>query len=107
VFCSSRNSSWTEFQRLRSRRGEHGGAPPTLITTGTGSGKTEAFLIPILDHCRRERSAGRQGIKAVLLYPMNDLATDQALRLNGLLSKEPLAAGACGTARLMRVILEC
>ena len=31
---------------------------PTLITTGTGSGKTEAFLIPILDHCRRER-AGR------------------------------------------------
>ena len=62
---------------------------PTLITTGTGSGKTEAFLIPILDHCRRERSAGRQGIKAVLLYPMNALATDQALRLNGLLSTQP------------------
>ena len=38
----------------------------TLITTGTGSGKTEAFLIPVLDHCRRERQAGKPGIKAVL-----------------------------------------
>lgn len=26
---------------------------PTLVTTGTGSGKTEAFLVPSLDHCRR------------------------------------------------------
>ncbi|HEX3964819.1 MAG TPA: DEAD/DEAH box helicase [Trebonia sp.] len=75
------------WARLSSRH--DGGAQPTLITTGTGSGKTEAFLIPILDHCRRERSAGRQGIKAVLLYPMNALATDQALRLNGLLSTQP------------------
>ncbi|WP_062207660.1 DEAD/DEAH box helicase [Streptomyces sp. NBRC 109706] len=60
----------------------HGPARPTLVTTGTGSGKTEAFLIPLLDHCRREREAGREGIKAVLLYPMNALATDQAHRIN-------------------------
>ena len=32
---------------------------PTLITTGTGSGKTEAFLYPILDHALRARRAGR------------------------------------------------
>jgi ATP-dependent helicase YprA (DUF1998 family) len=55
---------------------------PTLVTTGTGSGKTEAFLIPVLDHCRRAR---RKGVKAVLLYPMNALATDQAMRINDLL----------------------
>lgn len=54
---------------------------PTLITTGTGSGKTESFLIPILDHCRRQRAQGRPGVKAILLYPMNALATDQAKRI--------------------------
>ena len=54
---------------------------PTLVTTGTGSGKTESFLIPLLDHCRRLRRAGQNGIKALVLYPMNALANDQAQRL--------------------------
>ncbi|MEU7746720.1 DEAD/DEAH box helicase [Nonomuraea sp. NPDC049158] len=57
-------------------------AEPTLITTGTGSGKTESFLLPVLDHCRRKRAQGRHGVKAVLLYPMNALAADQAHRIN-------------------------
>ena len=52
---------------------------PTLITTGTGSGKTECFLHPILDHCLRHRE--EPGIKAIVLYPMNALATDQANRI--------------------------
>ena len=51
----------------------------TLIATGTGSGKTESFLWPILDHCRR--NVGKPGIKAILIYPMNALATDQAGRM--------------------------
>ncbi|MFE5753915.1 DEAD/DEAH box helicase [Streptomyces massasporeus] len=59
----------------------HGPARPTLVTTGTGSGKTESFLVPLLDHCYRERLAGREGVKAILLYPMNALATDQAHRI--------------------------
>ena len=69
---------------------------PTLITTGTGSGKTEAFLIPVLDHCRRERPAGRPGVKAVLLYPMNALATDQANRINELLTTSDLPGVTAG-----------
>ena len=69
---------------------------PTLITTGTGSGKTEAFLIPILDHCRRERAAGGPGVKAVLLYPMNALATDQADRINKLLTASSLSGVSAG-----------
>ena len=40
----------------------------TIIATGTGSGKTECFLLPILDHCRAASPA--PGIKAVLVYPM-------------------------------------
>jgi DEAD/DEAH box helicase domain-containing protein len=65
------------WQRLSSR----GQTPQaTLITTGTGSGKTECFLYPLLDHVSRERAAGKAGIKAIVLYPMNALASDQALR---------------------------
>lgn len=66
------------FQRLSSK---HRRPLPTLVTTGTGSGKTESFLIPILDHCRRARAAGETGIKALVLYPMNALANDQARRI--------------------------
>ena len=60
------------------------------MTTGTGSGKTEAFLVPVLDHCRRAKQAGGRGVKAVLLYPMNALATDQAMRINDLLTRPEL-----------------
>ena len=61
------------FERLASE-------PPlsTLIATGTGSGKTESYMIPILDWCRRDRT--RRGIKAIIVYPMNALANDQAKR---------------------------
>ena len=51
----------------------------TLITTGTGSGKTECFLFPVLDYCYKH--IGEKGIKVIILYPMNALATDQAKRL--------------------------
>ena len=78
------------FERLSSRGGE---PLPTLVTTGTGSGKTEAFLYPILDHCIREHERGQHGIKALLLYPMNALASDQARRLAGLLDNDSRLAG--------------
>ena len=38
------------FERLTSLGHE---PQPTLVTTGTGSGKTESFLLPLLDHARR------------------------------------------------------
>ncbi|MCP4402490.1 MAG: DEAD/DEAH box helicase [bacterium] len=50
----------------------------TIVATGTGSGKTECFLYPMLDACYRHRN--EQGIKALVVYPMNALATDQAKR---------------------------
>lgn len=58
----------------------------TLVSTGTGSGKTECFLYPIISHCLRLRDEGAPpGIAAVLVYPMNALAEDQLGRLRGLL----------------------
>ncbi len=61
-----------------------------VVATGTGSGKTEAFLIPILDYLLREQEAGtlaQPGVRALLLYPMNALANDQLKRLRGLLQQ--------------------
>ncbi|MFD8105935.1 DEAD/DEAH box helicase [Streptomyces microflavus] len=79
------------FARLTSKGGRT--PQPTLVTTGTGSGKTESFLYPVLDHCARERAAGSNGVKAVFLYPMNALATDQAGRINDLLTESDELSG--------------
>ncbi len=49
------------FERLSSVYGRQ--PQPTIVTTGTRSGKTECFLIPVLDHCRRMRANGHNGIK--------------------------------------------
>ncbi|NND23914.1 MAG: DEAD/DEAH box helicase, partial [Acidimicrobiia bacterium] len=65
------------FKRLNTNDGHK--PQPTLLTTGTGSGKTESFLFPILDYCYKHRN--EDGIKVIILYPMNALATDQAKRL--------------------------
>lgn len=62
-----------------------------VVATGTGSGKTESFLIPILDSLVRENAAGTlgPGVRALLLYPMNALANDQLKRLRQLLAEYP------------------
>lgn len=54
-----------------------------LITSGTGSGKTEGFLVPILDDLAREqnRSGRLQGVRALFLYPLNALINSQRDRL--------------------------
>ncbi len=66
---------------------------PTLITTGTGSGKSEGFLIPILDHCISRRESGQRGIKALLIYPMNALVADQERRIAEMLT-DPVCTAA-------------
>ncbi len=66
----------------------------TLISTGTGSGKTEAFLYPIISRCLRLRDEGApSGIIAVLVYPMNALAEDQLGRLRDLLAGTGITFG--------------
>ena len=78
------------FDRLRAP------APrSTLVATGTGSGKSECYLLPMLDHCRAQ--AGQPGIKAIVIYPMNALATDQARRIAKMITNTPALNGVrCG-----------
>lgn len=59
----------------------------TLISTGTGSGKTECFLYPVVSQCLSLKDASAApGISAVIVYPMNALAEDQLVRIRGLLA---------------------
>jgi DEAD/DEAH box helicase/Domain of unknown function (DUF1998)/Helicase conserved C-terminal domain len=62
-----------------------------IVASGTGSGKTESFLLPILDSLSAEHSAGElcPGVRALLLYPMNALANDQLKRLRQVLAAAP------------------
>ena len=56
-----------------------------VVTSGTGSGKTETFLLPILGRMAVEARSGQsfstRAVRALLLYPMNALVNDQLGRL--------------------------
>jgi superfamily II DNA/RNA helicase len=55
---------------------------PLVVTTGTGSGKSECFLIPALENAIRDsESFSKSGLTALLVYPMNALANDQQERI--------------------------
>ena len=60
-----------------------------VVTAGTGSGKTETFLLPILgriaSEATNEQSFSTRAVRALLLYPMNALVNDQLGRLRVLL----------------------
>lgn len=67
------------------------GAPQDiLVATGTGSGKTECFLWPILaklesEAARSPSSWAEHGVRTIILYPMNALVSDQLARLRRLM----------------------
>lgn len=62
-----------------------------LVMTGTGSGKTETFLMPILSTLidqAEKKYWNSNGIRALVLYPMNALVNDQVGRLRLILGDE-------------------
>lgn len=72
------------------------GGKSCVIATGTGSGKTECYLYPLLELLASEAPQCRAepGIRSILLFPMNALVEDQLRRLRGLLL--PLNAASPG-----------
>jgi superfamily II DNA or RNA helicase len=69
----------TSIERIQSGRN-------VIVASGTGSGKTECFLLPILDDAVRNPGPG---VRAIVVYPMNALANDQLHRLRTLLRDLP------------------
>ncbi|MFE6063702.1 DEAD/DEAH box helicase [Streptomyces sp. NPDC056431] len=58
-----------------------------VLTTGTGSGKSLGYIVPIVDRVLREKEAGAApGIKAIIVYPMNALANSQERELKKFLT---------------------
>lgn len=62
-----------------------GPRPVVVVRAGTGMGKTEAFLLPLLNelHSRPRQGGSGGGVRAIVLYPMNALVNDQVERLHG------------------------
>lgn len=67
-----------------------------VVATGTGSGKTECFLVPMLgslydEAVRSPKTFEQPGVRALILYPMNALVNDQLSRLRLLLGDPAVA----------------
>ena len=58
-----------------------------IVTTGTGSGKTETFLIPVINELLKEKENGTlgPGVRTLIIYPMNALVNDQIRRIREIL----------------------
>jgi ATP-dependent helicase YprA (DUF1998 family)/very-short-patch-repair endonuclease len=61
-----------QVKAIRTARGGHN----YVLTTGTGSGKSLTYIIPIVDRVLRDGPG--QGVRAIIVYPMNALANSQA-----------------------------
>ena len=67
-----------EQAALRAQTGK-----PYVLTTGTGSGKSLSYILPIVNHVLREGTG--KGVRAVIVYPLNALANSQEAELVGYL----------------------
>lgn len=64
------------------------------VSAGTGSGKTEAFFLPILDQLYRDHAEGRDdltqpGVRVLIVYPLNALVNNQVDRIRDIVAAAP------------------
>ena len=71
-----------QYEALKTAHIDH---KSIIVTTGTGSGKTECFLLPVIaDLVKESRHWGKhrnRAMRTMILYPLNALAEDQMIRL--------------------------
>ena len=65
------------------------GGDSYVLTTGTGSGKSLSYIVPIVDRVLRARAGGRPArrVRAIIVYPMNALANSQLSELEKYLQR--------------------
>jgi hypothetical protein len=78
-----------QAQALEATMAAGAGGTGIVVTTGTGSGKTESFLLPVLarladEAAHRPTHFAERAVRALLVYPMNALVNDQLGRLRTL-----------------------
>lgn len=73
-------STWTDANGKQ----HTDGASSIVVTTGTGSGKTECFMTPLIYDLENNPS---NGVQAIFLYPLNALMDDQRKRLSEMITK--------------------
>ncbi|WP_347268534.1 DEAD/DEAH box helicase [Paracoccus sp. (in: a-proteobacteria)] len=62
-----------------------------VVTTGTGSGKSLCFFVPVVDAIVRSRKAGQpRKTRAIIVYPMNALANSQIKEIEKFISQSGL-----------------
>ena len=81
------NADWAPFtHQLRSWQALLEEKKSIVVTSGTGSGKTECFMVPVLEDLYRELQAEGaeklEGVRALFLYPLNALIDSQRDRLD-------------------------
>lgn len=81
LYAHQREAIW-----LAQEPAPDGSRPALVVTAGTGAGKTESFLLPLLNDLAKARdTAGpdwnQGGVKCLILYPMNALVNDQVDRI--------------------------
>lgn len=69
---SHQTESWARMLDKQDRK-------TIIVTSGTGSGKTECFMIPVLQDLLQNQ---KDGIQAIFLYPLNALMNDQQKRID-------------------------
>ena len=88
---------WNLYPHQRESIGGYVRGKNIVVATGTGSGKTECFLLPILAHLHKSAKSTSEGkvatpaIRSLVLYPMNALVADQLTRLREMLGNRELA----------------
>lgn len=83
IFCDREGHPFTLFYHQQAAIECALRRQPFVVTSGTGSGKTLTYMIPIFDAVLRS-DPGQSKVRAIIVYPMNALVNSQYKALEGL-----------------------